>query len=74
MTENKRRGFTRLETNTELPSSSLASTTKVFDALDRRYLAIVAERSVGIEAICAELAEDCSAIEDNIEPVLIPST
>jgi Holliday junction DNA helicase RuvB len=41
------------------------------DALDRRYLSIVAERPVGIEAICAELAEDRSTIEDTVEPFLM---
>jgi Holliday junction DNA helicase RuvB len=39
--------------------------------LDRRYLAIVAERPVGIEAICAELGEDRSTIEDAVEPFLL---
>jgi Holliday junction DNA helicase RuvB len=41
------------------------------DALDRRYLSIVAECPVGIEAICAELAEDRSTIEDAVEPFLM---
>ena len=41
------------------------------DSLDRRYLAIVADRPVGIEAICAELAEDKSTIEDAVEPWLM---
>ena len=41
------------------------------DSLDRRYLALVADRPVGIEAICAELAEDRSTIEDAIEPWLM---
>jgi len=41
------------------------------DPLDRRYLAIVEERPVGIEALCAELAEDRSTIEDTIEPFLL---
>jgi Holliday junction DNA helicase RuvB len=41
------------------------------DALDRRYLAVVTERPVGIEAICAELAEDRSTIEDAVEPFLM---
>jgi len=41
------------------------------DALDRRYLTLVAERPVGIEAICAELAEDRSTIEDAVEPFLM---
>lgn len=41
------------------------------DALDRRYLGIVADRPVGIEAICAELAEDRSTIEDAVEPFLM---
>ena len=41
------------------------------DPLDRRYLALVAERPVGIEAICAELGEDKSTIEDAVEPWLM---
>lgn len=41
------------------------------DPLDRRYLAVVADRPVGIEAICAELAEDRSTIEDAVEPFLM---
>ena len=41
------------------------------DALDRRYLAMVADRPVGIEAICAGLAEDRSTIEDVVEPFLM---
>ena len=41
------------------------------DALDRRYLAVVADRPVGIEAICAELGEDKSTIEDAVEPWLL---
>jgi Holliday junction DNA helicase RuvB len=41
------------------------------DPLDRRYLALVADRPVGIEAICAELAEDKSTIEDAVEPFLM---
>jgi holliday junction DNA helicase RuvB len=41
------------------------------DPLDRRYLAVVAERPIGIEAICAELAEDRSTIEDAVEPFLL---
>lgn len=44
---------------------------KGLDSLDRRYLAVVAERPVGIEAICAELAEDRSTIEDAVEPYLM---
>lgn len=43
------------------------------DDLDRRYLAVVAERPVGIDAICAELAEDRSTIEDTVEPFLLQS-
>lgn len=39
--------------------------------LDRRYLEIVAERPVGIEAICAELGEARSTIEEAIEPFLM---
>ena len=41
------------------------------DALDRRYLAVVADRPVGLEAICAELGEDKSTIEDAVEPFLM---
>jgi holliday junction DNA helicase RuvB len=41
------------------------------DALDRRYLAVVADRPVGVEAICAELGEDRSTIEDAVEPWLM---
>ena len=41
------------------------------DSLDRRYLAIVSDRPVGLEAICAELAEDKSTIEDVVEPFLM---
>jgi len=41
------------------------------NALDRRYLEVVAERPVGLEAICAELGEDKSTIEDAIEPFLM---
>jgi Holliday junction DNA helicase RuvB len=41
------------------------------DPLDRRYLAVVADRPVGIEAICAELGEDRSTIEDAVEPFLM---
>lgn len=41
------------------------------DHLDRRYLALVSERPVGIEAICAELAEDQRTIEDVVEPFLL---
>lgn len=41
------------------------------DPLDRRYLALVAKRPVGIEAICAELGEDKSTIEDAVEPWLM---
>jgi len=41
------------------------------DQLDRRYLALVADRPVGIEAICAELSEDKSTIEDAVEPFLM---
>lgn len=41
------------------------------DELDRRYLTIVAARPVGIEALCAELAEDKSTIEDAVEPFLM---
>ena len=41
------------------------------DQLDRRYLVLVADRPVGIEAICAELGEDKSTIEDAVEPWLM---
>ena len=41
------------------------------DPLDRRYLAVVADRPVGIEAICAELGEDKSTIENAVEPWLL---
>ena len=41
------------------------------DPLDRRYLALVADRPVGLEAICAELGEDKSTIEDAVEPFLM---
>jgi Holliday junction DNA helicase RuvB len=41
------------------------------DPLDRRYLALVADRPVGIEAICAELGEDRSTITDAVEPWLM---
>jgi Holliday junction resolvasome RuvABC ATP-dependent DNA helicase subunit len=43
------------------------------DSLDRRYLAVVAERPVGVEAICAELGEDRSTIENAVEPFLLAS-
>jgi Holliday junction DNA helicase RuvB len=41
------------------------------DSLDRRYLTVVSERPVGLEAICAELGEDKSTIEDVVEPFLM---
>jgi Holliday junction DNA helicase RuvB len=41
------------------------------DSLDRRYLAMVADRPVGIEALCAGLAEDRSTITDAVEPYLL---
>lgn len=41
------------------------------DRLDRRYLALVADRPVGIEAICAGLAEERVTIEDVVEPFLM---
>lgn len=41
------------------------------DDLDRRYLTIVATRTVGLNAICAELAEDKSTIEEVVEPFLL---
>jgi|SRR6185436_12507081 len=44
---------------------------KGLDPLDRRYLAVIADRPMGIEAICAELAEDRSTIEDVVEPFLV---
>jgi Holliday junction DNA helicase RuvB len=44
------------------------------DELDRRYLALVAERPVGLDAICSELGEDQSTIEDVVEPFLMQMT
>ena len=41
------------------------------DPLDRRYLTVVADRPVGVEAICAELAEARSTIEEVVEPFLL---
>lgn len=41
------------------------------DDLDRRYLSIVATRTMGLNAICAELAEDKSTIEEVVEPFLL---
>jgi Holliday junction DNA helicase RuvB len=41
------------------------------DELDRRYIALVAERPVGIEAICAGLDEARSTIEELVEPFLL---
>jgi Holliday junction DNA helicase RuvB len=41
------------------------------DPLDRRYLAIVSNRPVGLEAICAELGEDKSTIEGPVETWLL---
>jgi len=41
------------------------------DDLDRRYLTIVTTRTVGLNAICAELAEDKSTIEEVVEPFLL---
>ena len=41
------------------------------DDLDRRYLALVASRAAGIEAICVELGEDRSTLENVVEPHLI---
>ena len=41
------------------------------DPLDRRYLMVVADRPVGIEAICAELGEDRSTIEGPVETWLL---
>jgi Holliday junction DNA helicase RuvB len=41
------------------------------DELDRRYIAIVGERPVGIEAICAALDEARSTIEELVEPFLL---
>ncbi|MDW8445549.1 MAG: Holliday junction branch migration DNA helicase RuvB [Acetobacteraceae bacterium] len=45
------------------------------DAMDRRYLSLIAERHgggpVGVDAIAAALAESRDAIEDVIEPYLI---
>ena len=44
------------------------------DALDRRYLVLVADRPVGIEAICAELGEDKSTIEGPVETWLLQAS
>ncbi len=41
------------------------------DDLDRRYLALVAECPMGIEAIYANLAEERRTIEDVVEPFLL---
>ncbi len=41
------------------------------DSLDRRYLALVSARPVGIEAICADLGEERRTIEDVVEPFLM---
>lgn len=41
------------------------------DTLDRRYLGLVASRPVGIEALCAGLAEDRSTLESAVEPYLL---
>lgn len=41
------------------------------DELDRRYLAAVADRIVGIEVLCAELAEARTTIEEVVEPFLV---
>ena len=41
------------------------------DQLDRRYLAMVAERAVGIEAIASALSEQRTTIEDVVEPALV---
>jgi Holliday junction DNA helicase RuvB len=39
--------------------------------LDRRYLAFVSDRPIGLEAICAALGEDRSMLEAIIEPYLV---
>jgi Holliday junction DNA helicase RuvB len=39
--------------------------------LDRRYLAAVADRPIGLDAIAAQLGEDRRTLEDAIEPHLI---
>lgn len=39
--------------------------------LDRRYLAAVADRPVGLDAIAAMLGEDKQTLEDGIEPYLL---
>ena len=44
------------------------------DSLDRRYLALVADRPVGLEAICAELGEDKSTIEGPVETWLLQAS
>lgn len=41
------------------------------DALDRRYLAFVSDRALGLEAICAGLGEDRSTVEGVVEPYLV---
>jgi Holliday junction DNA helicase RuvB len=41
------------------------------DQLDRRYLAMVAERPVGIAAIASALSEQQRTIEDVVEPFLV---
>ena len=41
------------------------------EELDRRYLTIVATRPVGLDALCAELDEDKSTIEEVVEPFLL---
>jgi Holliday junction DNA helicase RuvB len=39
--------------------------------LDRRYLAAVADRSVGVEALAAQLGEARQTIEESVEPYLL---
>jgi Holliday junction DNA helicase RuvB len=41
------------------------------DQLDRRYLAIVSERPIGIETIASALSEQRTTIEDVVEPFLV---
>jgi holliday junction DNA helicase RuvB len=41
------------------------------DRLDRSYLTMVADRPIGIEAICAALGEARQTIEDVVEPFLL---
>jgi Holliday junction DNA helicase RuvB len=51
--------------------SQLGLDTLGLEPLDRQYLALVADRPVGIEAICAQLGEDRKTIEDVVEPFMM---